>query len=339
MTASLPLGPLFIDIIGTELLPEERDKLAHAAVGGVILFARNYESIEQLKDLVKDIKQVRAPSLLTAVDQEGGRVQRFKQHFTILPPAKTYGELYDRDQRAGIEASHWAGYVMALEVREVGIDFSFAPVLDLAHSSSDVIGDRAFHHDAAVVSTLARAFVEGMNKGGMKAVGKHFPGHGGVLEDSHVCLPCDERPWTDVDGNDLAPYRALNNLLNGVMTAHVLFPSVDSELPTYSRHWLRTVLRNEIGFKGVIFSDDLSMEGAAVLADPVERVNRALNAGCDMALICNKPNVVDLVLDRIACKPKRDIQAPILALKGTQPDESSYQKALATLISLRPKLA
>ena len=338
VTVTKPLGPLFIDVAGTELLPEERDKLAHEAVGGVILFSRNYESIEQLKCLVEDVNKIRTPSLLTAVDQEGGRVQRFKQYFTSLPPAKTYGELYDTDQRAGIEASHWAGYLMALEVREVGVDFSFAPVLDLAQSNSDVIGDRAFHKDATVVSRLARAFIKGMNKGGMKAVGKHFPGHGAVVEDSHLCLPCDERPWADVSDNDLAPYQVLCEVLHGVMTAHVLFPSIDNELPTYSKHWLQTVLRDQIGFEGVVFSDDLSMEGAAVLADPVERVTRALDAGCDMALICNKPDAVDSVLDGLVLKQERETPARMLALKGTEPEKGDYQKAQAALNSITSKI-
>ncbi|MDJ0958243.1 MAG: beta-N-acetylhexosaminidase [Arenicellales bacterium] len=339
MTVALPLGPLFIDVKGKELLPEERDKLAHPSVGGVILFARNYESVQQLKALIDSIKKIRTPSLLTAVDQEGGRVQRFKHDFTELPPAKSYGDLYDREQCAGIEAARSAGYVMALELREVDVDFSFAPVLDLALCDSEVIGDRAFHRDPAAVSVLARAFIDGMNKAGMKAVGKHFPGHGAVKEDSHLCLPCDERTWVDVNENDLVPYRALSEVLHGVMTAHVVFPSIDGELPTYSAHWLRSVLRDEIGFKGVVFSDDLSMEGAAIQADPVARVRRALEAGCDMALICNRPDVVDQVLDRMTFAPNRDKTMSVLALKGTQPDKTYSKEALATLATVGSQLA
>ena len=339
MTKTLPLGPLLIDIAGKKLLPEERDKLVHPSVGGIILFSRNYESIQQIKLLVDDIKQIRTPSLLIAVDQEGGRVQRFKQHFTELPPARMYGKLYDRDERAGIEAARSGGYVMALELREVGVDFSFAPVLDLALCDSKVIGDRAFHQNPAAVSTLAGAFIAGMNEGGMKATGKHFPGHGAVLEDSHLCLPCDRRSWVEVNTNDLAPYRALKEMLHGVMTAHVVFPSVDDDLPTYSRHWLHTVLRGQIGFNGVIFSDDLSMEGAAVQGDPVERVTLALQAGCDMALICNKPDVVDHVLDSLVLEPKKETTAPVLALKGANPSKVSYGEALTTVTSLLSRVA
>ena len=294
---------------------------------------------KQLKLLIDDIKTIRAPSLLTAVDQEGGRVQRFKHDFTKLPPARNYGDLYDRAQHLGIEAARSAGYVMAHEVREVGVDFSFAPVLDLALCDSEVIGDRAFHHDPDAVSTLARAFIDGMNEAGMKAVGKHFPGHGAVMEDSHICLPCDKRAWHEVNKNDLVPYRALNEILHGVMTAHVVFSSIDSELPTYSKHWLRTVLRDEVGFKGVVFSDDLSMEGAAIQSDPVERVTSALVAGCDMVLICNRPDVVDQVLDRLTLTPKEETARLALALKGTAPNKDFYKQALATLASVESQVA
>ena len=328
------LGPLFVDIETLELLPDEREKLAHPLIGGVNLFSRNYEYPEQLKALVLSIKDVRTPALLVAVDQEGGRVQRFKEGFTILPPARTYGELYDRDKAAGLEASRCAGYLMATELRELGVDLSFAPVLDIGTVDSAVIGDRAFHGDPAVVAELARAHIAGMNQGGMKATGKHFPGHGAVAEDSHTCLPCDKRSWSEINRCDLVPYRSLHNMLHGVMTAHVSFSDVDDCLPTYSNYWLNTVLRQDIGFAGVIFSDDLSMDGAKIMGGPDERVAGALAAGCDMALICNDPGAVDLVLDRLDREPLAVTPANVLALAGGLVDISNQQFARNILESL-----
>lgn len=329
-----PLGPLFVDIETLELLPEEREKLMHPLIGGVILFSRNYECPEQLKALVLSIKDVRTPALLVAVDQEGGRVQRFKEGFTMLPPARTYGELYDRDKAAGLEASRCAGYLIATELRELGVDLSFAPVLDIGTVDSAVIGDRAFHGNPAVVAELARAHIAGMNQGGMKATGKHFPGHGAVAEDSHTCLPWDKRSWPEIDCCDLVPYRLLSDVLHGVMTAHVNFTDVDDCLPTYSGYWLNTVLRHDIGFSGVIFSDDLSMDGAKIMGGPDERVASALAAGCDMALICNDPDAVDLVLDRLKRDPPADTPKSVLALAGGATDVSNKQYARNVLESL-----
>lgn len=329
-----PLGPLFIDVASVELLAEEKEKLTHPALGGVILFSRNYESTTQLKVLVDAIKTIRTPSLLIGVDQEGGRVQRFKEGFTLLPPVSAYGDLYDRDHGAGIEAARSAGYVMASELRQTGVDLSFAPVLDLAQCASEVIGDRAFHRDPRTVSILARAYIQGMNHAGMKATGKHFPGHGNVLADSHSCVPCDGRGWAEIEYNDLIPYRELSaDMLHGVMTAHVQFSSIDNELPTYSSYWLRRVLRQQIGFKGAVFSDDLSMEGAKVHEDPVQRVVRALSAGCDMALMCNDPGTVDDVLTRLELDLSESTPDSILALKGTEPNQDIYQQARASVLS------
>ena len=328
------LGPLFIDVAGVELLPGEREKLAHPLVGGVILFTRNYDDMDQLKVLVKSIKAVRRPALLVAVDQEGGRVQRFRNGFTVLPAARVYGDLYDRDKEAGLNASRCAGFLIAAELREVGVDISFAPVLDVGTIESTVIGDRAFHRDPVIVSEIARAYIEGMNSGGMKATGKHFPGHGSVAEDSHICLPRDDRPWSEIDRCDLIPYRRLSMLLHGVMTAHVHYPDLNDQLPTYSTFWLRTILRQDIGFTGLIFSDDLSMDGAKIKGGPVQRVAAALAAGCDMALMCNNPDDVDLVLDRLEFKLPRNTPQNVLAMTGGATDKSFQQHARNTVESL-----
>jgi beta-N-acetylhexosaminidase len=328
------LGPLFIDVAGVELLPGEREKLAHPLVGGVILFTRNYDNTDQLKVLVKSIKAVRRPALLVAVDQEGGRVQRFRNGFTVLPPPRVYGDLYDRDKEAGLNASRCAGFLIAAELRAVGVDISFAPVLDVGTIESTVIGDRAFHRDPVIVSEMARAYIEGMNIGGMKATGKHFPGHGSVAEDSHICLPRDDRPWSEIDRCDLLPYRRLSMLLHGVMTAHVNYPDLDDQLPTYSTFWLRTILRQDIGFKGLIFSDDLNMDGAKIKGGPVQRVAAALAAGCDMALMCNNPDDVDLVLDRLEFKLPRNTPQNVLAMTGGATDKSFQQHARITMESL-----
>lgn len=318
-----PLGPLFVDVSGCELRPEEGEKLAHPLIGGVILFSRNYGTPTQLEALVRHIKSVRTPGLLVAVDQEGGRVQRFREGFTVLPPASVYGELYDRDKRAGLEAARWAGYLIASELRVLGVDMSFAPVLDVGTVDSTVIGNRAFHSDPVAVVELARAHIKGMNQGGMKATGKHFPGHGGVAGDSHTCLPCDRRGWDEIDCCDLVPYRSLVNLLHGIMTAHVSFPEIDGQLPTYSSHWLQKILRQDIGYSGVVFSDDLSMDGAKIAGEPEERVSRALSAGCDMALICNDPAAVERVLDRIDLIIPPVTPSNVLALAGGPCDSSS----------------
>lgn len=337
--AGAGLGPLFVDVAGLELSPEERERLAHPLVGGVILFSRNFEDPEQVGRLTRDIAGIRTPALLIAVDQEGGRVQRFGRPLTLLPPAGAYGELYDREPGAGVAASRQAGYVMALELRRVGVDFSFAPVLDLARSGSVVIGDRAFHSDPRVVTKLAGAFIQGMHLGGMGATGKHFPGHGGVVEDSHHCTPSDGRAWIEIRDHDLEPYRALCSQLHGVMTAHVRFPEVDPEVPTYSEHWLRTVLRRGIGFDGVVFSDDLSMAGARSAGDAPQRVHAALSSGCDMALICNDVDAVDLTLDRLDWRSTPAASSRLAALKGAAPEEREYRDALAAIESLRAEVA
>lgn len=281
------LGPLMVDVSGTALNQVDVALLKHPAVGGVILFSRNYESPEQLVDLVAEIKSLRSPSLVIATDQEGGRVQRFQKGFYSLPSAMRIGEAYQADSQRGLELAYCIGEMMAGELVAAGIDLSFAPVLDCNNADSKVIGDRSFSNDPGVVVTLCGSFIRGMNAAGMMATGKHFPGHGGVHEDSHVCLPVDRRSLSELSAWDLVPFANLANQLGGVMTAHVRFDSIDSSLPTFSHYWLETILRRRLGFNGTIFSDDLTMQGADVAGDIPDRARKALDSGCDVALICN----------------------------------------------------
>ena len=275
-------------IAGEELDRVETEVLRHPCVGGVILFSRNYHGREQLRALCDSIHALRRPPLLIAVDQEGGRVQRFRDEFTALPAAAQYGMLHDRNRKAGLQAARAGGWVMAVELRAAGVDFSFAPVLDLGRGSSTVIGDRAFHHDPDVVTALARAFLSGTRDAGVEGVGKHFPGHGSVAADSHVALPVDGRSYEDLRLSDLVPFERLAaSHLAGVMPAHVVFECLDVRPAGYSRHWIGDVLRGELGFQGLVFSDDLDMAAAATGGDHVDRAHAALEAGCDMILVCN----------------------------------------------------
>ncbi len=283
----LPLGSLMVDVGGPELACEDIELLSLPAVGAVILFSRNFASRAQLAILTSRIKSIRNPALLIAVDQEGGRVQRFRNGFSDLPAALDFGRMYDQNRDKALALCLETGRLMARELIGVGVDFSFAPVLDRADSDSRVIGDRGFHERPQVIAELAGAFISGMNAAGMAATGKHFPGHGGVVEDSHVELPVDNRSLQELQGCDLIPWQNLSGRLGGAMTAHVHFPNIDDQLPTYSRFWIRSVLRQRLGFRGLVFSDDLSMQGAGGAATPLQRTRRALQAGCDMALICN----------------------------------------------------
>lgn len=288
-----------IDVAGTELVPEDREVLRHPLVGGVILFSRNYQDPLQVARLVADIRALR-PALLVAVDQEGGRVQRLREGFTRLPTARALGLGLD-DQPGAVRARcRAAGWLMAAELFSVGIDISFAPVLDLDRGVSSVIGDRAFATDPGVVAELAGAFIDGMARAGMAATGKHFPGHGGVAADSHVALPEDARD-TDALAADLSPFKALisRGRLGAVMMAHVVYRAVDAWPASLSPHWIRTVLRGRAGFAGAVFCDDLSMAGAAMAGDMPARARQALDAGCDMLPVCNDRSAVITLLDAL----------------------------------------
>jgi beta-N-acetylhexosaminidase len=292
MPHALPPGPLVIGLPGPRLTPADRGLLLEPAIGGVILFERNFEDAAQLAALCADIHALREPRLLIAVDQEGGRVQRLKPGFTLLPPAAAYGRAHDRDAALGLALARAGGVVMAAELTALGVDLSFAPVLDLDYGVSDIIGARAFHADAATAAALAGAFMAGMGEAGMAACGKHFPGHGAVAADTHLTQVIDERPRDAIE-TDLLPYRRLfAHGLQSVMMAHVLFPAVDDQPAGFSRRWVEDILRGELGFDGAVFSDDLGMAGAAGAGDFAARTRRALDAGCDYVLICNDPDAV-----------------------------------------------
>ncbi|XUO84059.1 beta-N-acetylhexosaminidase [Halomonas sp. KM007] len=280
-----PLGPVMLDLEGQTLTKEDQRLLKNPAVGGVILFARNVESATQVRELCDSIRRVRG-DLLLAVDQEGGRVQRIRQGVTRLPPMARIGDVFAHDQSVGLALAKDTGWLLGMEMAACGLDISFAPVLDVDSGISSVIGERSFSRDPQHVALLGQAFVHGLHEAGMAAVGKHFPGHGGVGADSHTTLPVDERPLSAIKEHDLVPFRQLATLLNGVMPAHVVYSAFDSRPAGFSPSWLG-MLRESLGFKGCIFSDDLSMAGAHEAGGPAERAKAALAAGCDMLLICN----------------------------------------------------
>jgi beta-N-acetylhexosaminidase len=281
-------APVVLDIEGLELNDADRRRIAHPLVGGLILFARNWRDRRQLIELTAAIKSIR-PDLLVCVDHEGGRVQRFRSDgFTHLPPMRELGRRWMRDAVAATDAATACGYVLGAELRACGVDLSFTPVLDLDHGGSSVIGDRAFHRDARVVTMLAKSLMHGLLLAGMNNCGKHFPGHGFVKADSHVDLPVDTRTLKAIAGDDAKPYEWLSTSLAGVMPAHVVYPKVDRQPAGFSERWLKGILRTQLGFTGAIFSDDLSMEGAKVAGSPVDAALAALNAGCDLVLLCNQ---------------------------------------------------
>lgn len=315
----MTLGPLMLDLKGPQLQAEEKEMLLHPLTGGVILFSRNFESAEQLASLSETIHKLRSPRLLIAVDHEGGRVQRFREGFTVLPAVARLGELYDTDVRKAEQLAELTGWLMAIELRAVGIDFSFAPVLDIGHGVSVVIGDRSFHSNPQVIAELAHAYMHGMQKSGMAAVGKHFPGHGSVEADTHTDIAIDRRCYADISSDDLVPFeRMIRYGLPAVMTAHVQYPEVDPQAATFSRFWLGEVLRKRLEFQGVIFSDDLSMHAAKKVGSMSDRAAMALEAGCDMVLVCNDPDGAALVLDELGDTHDAASHMRLVRLHGTR---------------------
>lgn len=296
-----PLGTVVLDPSGSALTDDDRRRLLHPAAGGVILFAHNFENPEQLLALTREIAGLRDPELPICVDHEGGRVQRFSLGFTAIPPMRQLGVLWDRDRDTAIRATRAVGTVISAELGAHGVDFSFTPVLDLDYGASAVIGHRAFHYDPIAVGALASHLIEGLAGGGMAAVGKHFPGHGFAEADSHVAVPIDGRPTKELFKKDVLPYRAaIKAGMAAVMPAHVIYPQADAEPAGYSKYWLQDVLRGQLGFEGLIFSDDLSMEGASTVGGISERARAALGAGCDQVLLCQDPAGQEKLLDSLA---------------------------------------
>lgn len=308
-------GPLVIDVAGIELTETERERLRHPLVGAVILFARNYRDPAQLSALCEEIHALKTPRLLIAIDHEGGRVQRCREGFTRLPAMRRLGAWWERDASAAVAGARDIGYTLAAELRACGVDLSFAPVLDLDWGRSTVIGDRSFHGDPRAVIDLAGGLIAGMRDAGMACCGKHYPGHGWVAADSHVAIPVDERDLATM-APDIMPFRELP--LDAVMPAHVIYPQVDSRPAGFSPVWIDK-LRKELGFDGVIFSDDLSMEGASVAGDTVARVQAAWDAGCDMLLVCNAPAAAAEVLERWHPEPDAVRAGRIARLLPSQP--------------------
>ena len=299
----MTLGPVMLGIAGSELLGEERERLSHPAVGGVLLFARNFVDCAQLQSLTATIRALRAPPLLIAVDQEGGRVQRFRDGLTALPAAGVIGRAYPQAPALALEAAQRAGWLMAMELRALGVDFSFAPVLDIDHGISRVIGDRAFSADPRQVAELGLAWQRGVRAAGMVCIGKHFPGHGGTAPDSHHASATDDRPLADLVHSDLLPFRRLiDNGLAGIMMAHVVYPAVAAQPAGYAPHWIH-YLRHALGFGGAVFSDDLEMAAAGTAGDLPARAVAALRAGCDMAILGNAGRAADAVLDTLGAAP------------------------------------
>ena len=332
-----PPGPLMIDIEGYALTVLDAERLIHPLVGGVILFTRNYRDRQQLTELCAEIHALRTPRLLIAIDHEGGRVQRCRDDFSLIPAMQKLGTLWDTDATDACEAARTIGYLLAAELRQCGVDFSFTPVLDLDWGRSEVIGNRAFHRDPQAVIELAGALINGLQSAGMRCCGKHFPGHGWVAADSHVAIPVDERALADMR-DDLMPYRHLT--LDAIMPAHVIYPQIDFRPAGFSPVWINK-LRHEFAFDGVIFSDDLSMEGASVAGNIVDRANAAWTAGCDVLLVCNAPDAVGVLLETWQPEPAPDVR-PLSRFVPNEPwqrDEQYYARGIAAIEKLTSEIA
>ena len=341
---TLPLGAVIADVEGLRLNDADRKRLMHPQLGGVILFARHYESVAQLCALSAEIRALRGDEFIIAVDHEGGRVQRFREGFTVLPAMRKLGTLWDTDEDAALNAAKDCGYVLASELRTCGVNLSFTPVLDLDYGESGVIGDRAFHREPHIVAALAAALQRGLSEGGLASCGKHFPGHGYIRADSHHEVPVDERDYAAIESEDMLPYKQLIPAgLSSVMPAHVIYLKVDAQPAGFSRKWLQEILRGAYRFDGVIFSDDLSMEGASVAGGYDARAVAAIEAGCDMVLVCNDPTNTDVVLAGLAARGTASVSLGRLAhLVKPSPARSReelaglvrYQNACATVATL-----
>ncbi|HXF78132.1 MAG TPA: beta-N-acetylhexosaminidase [Usitatibacter sp.] len=334
------LGPVMVDVAGLELTPDDIERLQHPQVGGVILFARNFAAPLQLIQLAHSIRELRTPHLLIAVDHEGGRVQRFRHGFTTIPPMRELGKLWDRDPAQALAAARGCGFVIGSELQAHGVDFSFAPVLDVDYGESGVIGDRALHADPNVIAVLAEALQAGLTAAGMASVGKHFPGHGYVRADSHHEVPVDERTLTEITQRDLVPFqRMVRSGMGGVMPAHVVYPKVDGKAAGFSSVWLQKILREKLSFDGLVFSDDLSMEGASTAGGVMARANAALNAGCDVVLLCNDPRAQDTMLEGLERRPVAPTLARRLERMRGKTISSATLKANAAYLAATENLA
>jgi beta-N-acetylhexosaminidase len=347
----MTMGAVMLGITGSELSDEDIRRLENPLVGAVLLFTRNYRSPEQLTALTQAIRAIKAPPLLIAADHEGGRVQRFREGFTELPPMRALGRLWDQAPQEARKVARQVGYVLGAELRAHGVDFSFTPVLDVDFGTSKVIGDRAFHRNPQTIAELAHALLQGLHEAGMATVGKHFPGHGFAEADSHTDIPIDERDLADIELTDLIPFRQMIDAgLTAVMPAHVIYPKIDKAPAGYSKVWLQDILRGRLGFEGAIFSDELLMEGARSAGSIVERAEAALSAGCDMVLVCNKPAAMDELLAGLRWATPPISAVRLARMRGAAPalDRAELERSapyraaahtLATLLSGTGELA